>query len=95
MTSFHTVIFAFLGDMCRHLLRISQSEDIEVFSLCLRVIYNLFMSIRDHMKIQLEVFLTSVHLRILKSESSSITAKEEMALESLLGTLRDFCHSGI
>ena len=71
--------------MCRHLLRISQSEDIEIFSLCLRVIYNLFMSIKDHMKIQLEVFLTSVHLRILKSENTSITAKEEMALESLLG----------
>lgn len=74
-------------DLCRHLLRISQSEDIEIFSLTLRVVYNLFMSIKDHMKIQLEVFLTSVHLRILKSSSVVSTAKEEMALESLL----EFC----
>ena len=77
----------FKGDLCRHLLRISQSDDIEIFSICLRVIYNLFMSIKDHMKIQLEVFLTSVHLRILKTDNSNITAKEEMALESLLGTM--------
>lgn len=66
-----------------------------IFSLSLRVVFNLFMSIKNHMKVQLEVFLTSVHLRILAHNStSSVTstmplspAREELALESLL----EFC----
>lgn len=79
------------GDVCRHLLRASQSEDLAVFSLSLRVVFNLFMSIKDHMKVQLEVFLTSVHLRLLMQSPSQgqsmFPAKEELALESLL----EFC----
>lgn len=77
------------GDICRHLLKASQSDNLEIFSLALRVVFNLFMSIKDHVKIQLEVFLTSVHLRLLSSSQSSIIslAREELALESLL----EFC----
>lgn len=59
------------GDVCRHLLILSQSEDLAVFSLALRVVFNLFVSIKDHMKVQLEVFLTSVHLRILNISAAS------------------------
>lgn len=59
------------GDVCRHLLRISQSDDLEMFSLALRVVFNLFVSIKDHMKVQLEVFLTSVHLRLLSTSNSA------------------------
>jgi hypothetical protein len=63
------------GDVCRHLLILSQSDDLAVFSLALRVVFNLFVSIKDHMKVQLEVFLTSVHLRILNmSTATSSTA---------------------
>ena len=80
------------GDVCRHLLRASQCDDLAVFSLALRVVFNLFMSIKDHMKVQLEVFLTSVHLRLLHqhgaaSSSAAAFAREELALESLL----EFC----
>jgi Guanine nucleotide exchange factor in Golgi transport N-terminal len=75
------------GDVCRHLLRATQNDDLAVFSLSLRVVFNMFMSIKDHMKVQLEVFLTSVHLRLLQSNNSSIPAREELALESLL----EFC----
>ncbi len=84
------------NDICRHLLRATQSEDLNVFSLSLRVVFNLFMSIKDHMKVQLEVFLTSVHLRLL-DQSSNISstsaavaasaARDELILESLL----EFC----
>ena len=59
------------GDICRHLLRASQSDHLAVLSLALRVVFNLFVSIKDHMKVQLEVFLTSVHLRLLKLNLSS------------------------
>ena len=82
------------GDVCRHLLRASQSEDLAIFSLALRVVFNLFMSIKDHMKVQLEVFFSSVHLRLLQSNGqlsnqqvAALSAREELALESLL----EFC----
>ena len=88
------------GDVCRHLLRASQSEDLAIFSVALRVVFNLFVSIKDHMKTQLEVFLTSVHLRLLAVEARKANktfsdetkaelhaARQELALESLL----EFC----
>ena len=31
------------GDVCRHLLRATQSDDLAVFSLALRVVFNLFV----------------------------------------------------
>lgn len=46
------------GDLCKHLLQNSQTADLNVLSLTLRVVFNLFNSIKDHLKIQLEVFLT-------------------------------------
>ena len=63
------------GDVCRHLLRASQSDDLAVFSLALRVVFNLFVSIKNHMKVQLEVFLTSVHLRLLTPSLSNSNSK--------------------
>jgi brefeldin A-resistance guanine nucleotide exchange factor 1 len=56
------------NDVCRHLLRASQSEDLAIVSLALRVVFNLFMSIKNHMKVQLEVFLISVHLRLISTQ---------------------------
>jgi hypothetical protein len=56
------------NDVCRHLLRASQSEDLAIVSLALRVVFNLFMSIKNHMKVQLEVFLISVHLRLISMQ---------------------------
>jgi hypothetical protein len=94
------VLVEMLGnDICRNLLRASQSDDLAILSLALRVVFNLFVSIKDHMKVQLEVFLTSVHLRLINGSSGSgsasqniggsaiVSAKEELALESLL----EFC----
>jgi hypothetical protein len=87
------------NDICRNLLRASQSDDLAILSLALRVVFNLFVSIKDHMKVQLEVFLTSVHLRLINGStgtgsstqnvggSAAVAAKEELALESLL----EFC----
>ena len=58
----------------------------QTLTLTLRVVFNLFMSIKAHLKVQLEVFLTSVHLRLADSPSAAFEQKE-LALESLL----DFC----
>ena len=74
------------GDLCKWLLLNSQTDELLIVSLTLRVVYNLFNSIKRHMKIQLEVFFISVHLRIANSVTASPELKE-LALESLL----DFC----
>jgi brefeldin A-resistance guanine nucleotide exchange factor 1 len=73
------------NDLCKFLLNWSATHDLVILSLTMRVIFNLFQTIRNHLKIPLEVFLTSVHLRIL--EHSSSHEEREIALESLL----EFC----
>ncbi|CAM9783417.1 unnamed protein product, partial [Laminaria digitata] len=76
------------GDLCKHLLQNSQTDDLDVLSLTLRVVFNLFNSIKDHLKVQLEVFLTSVHLRVLDGSSYG-PEQQELALESLLEFTRE------
>lgn len=73
------------NDLCKFLLAWSTTHDLVILSLTMRVIFNLFQTIRNHLKVPLEVFLTSVHLRIL--EHSSNHEEREVALESLL----EFC----
>jgi brefeldin A-resistance guanine nucleotide exchange factor 1 len=76
------------NDLCKYLLQWTTTDDQVILSLTLRVIFNLFQSIRNHLKVPLEVFFTSVHLRIL--DTSQVTAppeQREIALESLL----EFC----
>jgi brefeldin A-resistance guanine nucleotide exchange factor 1 len=73
------------NDLCKYLLQWSTTHDLVILSLTLRVIFNLFQTIRNHLKVPLEVFLTSVHLRIL--EHSASNDEREVALESLL----EFC----
>jgi len=88
--------------LCKNLLYLSTTSDLVVLSRTLRVIFNLFNSIKHQLKLQLEVFLKSVHLRILdritrdelvgKFQASVEFEKEislaEIALESLL----EFCN---
>lgn len=76
------------NDLCKHLLQLSTTHDLVILSLTLRVIFNLFQSIRNHLKVPLEVFITSVHLRILDQSHNEVTNEQrEVALESLL----EFC----
>lgn len=79
------------GDLCRNLLQNSQTDDLAILSLTLRVIFNLFNSIKDHMKVQLEVFLISVHLRFLNPSSGHSPEQRELVLESLL----EFCREPV
>lgn len=74
------------GDLSKFLLQNSETEELSILSLTLRVVFNLFNSIKDHLKVQLEVFFTSVHMRIIDSPSCS-NEQKELALESLL----EFC----
>lgn len=65
----------------------SQSKDLGVLCIVLRIVFDLFSTLKKHLKVQLEVFFTSVHLRIGESPSSSFEQKE-LVLESLV----EFCH---
>lgn len=76
-------------DLCKHLLTWSTTNDLIILSLILRVIFNLFQPmLRNQMKVPLEVFLTSVHIRILDHAQRGFSLEQqEAALESLL----EFC----
>lgn len=97
MTVKHPRLLAIMqSDLSRNLLRLSTSSDLTLLGLGLRVIFNLFNGLKQNMKVQLEVFLTSVHLRMLSSSTSPATHQQvwssspehrELALESLL----EFC----
>ena len=73
-------------DVCKHLVSNSRTQDLLVLSLTLRVVFNLFIALKSHLKVQLEVFFTSVHLHLADAISLSPEHKEQ-ALESLL----EFC----
>jgi hypothetical protein len=52
-------------DLCKYLLQNSQSNTVPILSLSLRVIFNLFnSSVKGNLKVQLEVFFNTIHLRI-------------------------------
>ncbi|KDO19550.1 hypothetical protein SPRG_21512 [Saprolegnia parasitica CBS 223.65] len=65
------------GNLSKYLLQNSETTELHVLSLTLRVVFNLFNSIKDHLKVQLEVFL----------QASTCASSTELALESLL----EFC----
>lgn len=73
-------------DICKSLLQNSRTDSLSVLSLTLRAIFNLFLHFRRHLKVQLEIFFTSVHLKIAGMETASYDQRE-IALESLL----EFC----
>eukprot|EP00928_Gymnodinium_smaydae_P060322 TRINITY_DN4392_c1_g1_i2.p1 TRINITY_DN4392_c1_g1~~TRINITY_DN4392_c1_g1_i2.p1 ORF type:complete len:1299 (-),score=328.84 TRINITY_DN4392_c1_g1_i2:23-3781(-) len=73
-------------DICKSLLQCSRTDSLSVLSLTLRAVFNLFLHFRKHLKVQLEVFFTSVHLRIAAHDAAS-HEQRELALESLL----EFC----
>ena len=52
------------GTFCKYLIQNSQAEDGSILSLTLLVIFNLFQSLKNFLKVQLEVFFNSVHIRL-------------------------------
>ena len=84
-------IVAVIGhDLCKFLLQNTQTEDVTILSLTLRVIFNLFnSSLKVHLKVQLEVFFNTIHLRIPAAGKDNVAAyeKKELVLESVV----EFC----
>eukprot|EP00913_Durusdinium_trenchii_P006788 g6380.t1 len=73
-------------DICKSLLHNSRTASLSVLSLTLRAIFNLFLHFKRHLKVQLEIFFTSVHLKIAGCGTASYEQRE-LALESLV----EFC----
>ncbi|GMH84595.1 hypothetical protein TL16_g09969 [Triparma laevis f. inornata] len=69
------------GECCKNLLLLSQVEGLDYTSLILRIIFTMFLKTRNLMKLQFEIFFTSVHLRILEAGSYGA---QVLALESLV-----------
>jgi hypothetical protein len=80
------VLAVIQADLCKFLIANSRTLDLPTLSLALRVVFNLFASLKQFLKVQLEVFLTSVHLFLADSRTAPPEQKE-LALESLL----EFC----
>lgn len=84
--TFPPLIQVVQDELCKYLLQNSQSKNLFVLSLTLRIVFDLFITVKAHLKVQLEVFFTSIHLRIGESASSTYPQKE-LVLESLV----EFC----
>jgi brefeldin A-resistance guanine nucleotide exchange factor 1 len=74
-------------ELCKRLLQNSQTSHPFILSLTLRTIFNLFSSIKEHLAVQLEVFFTSIHLRIAESKAATVEQKL-LVLESFV----EFCN---
>jgi brefeldin A-resistance guanine nucleotide exchange factor 1 len=73
------------NELCKYLLQNTQTEDVTLLSLTLRVIFNLFnSSMKTHLKVQLEVFFNTIHLRIPAAGSAASFEKRELASLFLL-----------
>merc|ERR1719181_1788172 len=76
-------------DICKALLHASRCESLNVLAGVLRAIFNLFQAFKKHLKVQLEMFFTSIHLKIADSKGSSSYERRELALESILEFSRE------
>lgn len=78
-------------EVCKSLLINSATDDLFILSLTLRVVFNLFQSVKQHLKVQQEVFFNSIHLKVAaayeESNDQLVYQRSELALESLV----DFC----
>lgn len=87
------------GNFCKFLIQNSQSDDSSILALSLRVIFNMFQSLKSYLKVQLEVFFTSVHIRLadmydlhlILYSSEPITPHDFLPKEASLESLLDFC----
>ncbi|XP_061196225.1 Golgi-specific brefeldin A-resistance guanine nucleotide exchange factor 1-like isoform X2 [Saccostrea echinata] len=81
---YNSLLYLVKDEMCRHLFLLLQSERLSLFSASLRVCFLLFESIRSHLKLQLEFYLTKL-TDIIVSESPRISYEiREIALESIV-----------
>jgi golgi-specific brefeldin A-resistance guanine nucleotide exchange factor 1 len=75
-------------ETCKQLLLVSLKRDVDILTGTLRVISNL-LPLRAHLKVQLEVLLVNLHLRVLAKGSGSSHEEIEVVLESIQSCCQD------
>jgi len=73
-------------DLCKYLLQNTKTENLSLLSLTLRVIFNLFQSVKPLIKLQTEVFFSQIFLKLMDQRWVTYEG-QEVVLESLV----DFC----
>ena len=86
LAAYPTLVDCIQDKLCKYLLAVSQTRDLFILSLVLRIVFDLFSTVKQHLRVQLEVFFVSIHLRIADSASSSFQQKE-LVMESIV----EFC----
>ena len=86
LAAYPTLVDCIQDKLCKYLLAVSQTRDLFILSLVLRIVFDLFSTVKQHLRVQLEVFFVSIHLRIADSASTSFQQKE-LVMESIV----EFC----
>ena len=87
-TSSDRMIHIIRSYLCVSLLSNCTSHEVQVVSLSLQVFLALMESFKEHLKSELEIFVTTIFLRILESENSSTDHKIRV-LEVFANICRD------
>uniref|UniRef100_UPI00358F0A71 Golgi-specific brefeldin A-resistance guanine nucleotide exchange factor 1 isoform X3 n=1 Tax=Myxine glutinosa TaxID=7769 RepID=UPI00358F0A71 len=81
---FPSLLMLVKDDLCRHLFQLLGMEHLPLYAASLKLCFFLFESIREHLKLQLEMFLKKL-TDVITSESPRIPYEmKEMALEALV-----------
>ncbi|XP_060605825.1 Golgi-specific brefeldin A-resistance guanine nucleotide exchange factor 1-like isoform X2 [Ruditapes philippinarum] len=81
---FASLVYLVKDDMCRYLFMLVQSDRLSLSSAALRVCFLLFESMRSHLKLQLEMYLTKL-TDVITSDHPRITYEvRELALEAIV-----------
>ncbi|CAM1293367.1 GBF1 (predicted) [Pycnogonum litorale] len=82
--NFKSLMILVKDEMCRNFFSLLNSERLSVFAATLRVSFLLFESMRSHLKLQLEMYLTKL-MGIIVSETQRVTYEQrEIALDSVV-----------
>lgn len=84
---YHPFLLAIVKDnLCKYLLQNLTSDNLPILALTLRVFFNLFTTLKMHLKLQMEVFFNNLLICIMENKTASFE-KQEIALECLV----EFC----
>ncbi|KAL3876500.1 hypothetical protein ACJMK2_034342, partial [Sinanodonta woodiana] len=84
ISQYNSLLCLVKDEMCRNLFMLLQSERLSLFAASLRVCFLLFESLRSHLKLQLEMYLTKLS-ELITSDLPKVTYEtKEIALESIV-----------
>ncbi|OQV24456.1 Golgi-specific brefeldin A-resistance guanine nucleotide exchange factor 1 [Hypsibius exemplaris] len=84
LPKYATLMSLIENDLCRNLIFLLQNERLSIFTLALQLAFYVFEAMRGHLKLQLEMFLTTL-MNVVSSEAPKVTLEhKEAALDMVL-----------